>query len=355
MKRLLFGLLFGALLAVPSAHAGLYWNQGVRSTPITVCFVGNALTARPDRVAQILDYINGYGLAANIQFQFIGTCPASVPQGGMDWFGGDIRVVIPAIDVSGTGMVPGLGCPMFGGAGAYNGGNDGWGSWSNAPDDLVPNRPCRYNLKLGDDPWNDTPYRNHALHEFGHALGLSHEHARADATCPGPGGVSFGYLTPYDTQSVMHYQFLSCGVDGNYANTGLSVWDRLSARILYPEVGRPAQIVGKKTLVSGETANLRFGWRVEGAYMPFVATAMEWRVDGVVVSTAIDLVPVFASPGNFNVALKVTDFLGRQHNGSALVRVISPAQMAGVYGTLATINSKLMWHADYAIFANGFE
>lgn len=355
MSRMLTWLLLSGLLAAPLARAGLYWDQGVRTTPVSVCFVGNALTTRPDRVAQILDYIHDYSLAANLQFQYLGTCPASVPVAGKDWFGGDMRVVIPAIDVSGTGMVPGIGCPMFGGAGAYNGDNDGWGSWSNAPDDLVANRPCLYNLKLGDDPWNATPYRNHALHEFGHALGLSHEHARADATCPGPGGVSFGYLTPYDRDSVMHYQFLSCGVNGNYANTGLSVWDRLSARILYPEAGFPAQIVGRKTLVTGETANLKFGWRVEGAYMPFVATAVQWRVDGVLVSSAVDLLRVFNSPGSFTVTLRVTDFLGRQHNGSALVRVLSPAQMAGVYGTLASINSKLMWRADYSVFADGFE
>jgi hypothetical protein len=327
----------------------------VRTTAVSVCFVGDALTSRPARVAQILDYLNDYPLAANVRFSYLGTCPASVPQDGKDWFGGDVRVVIPYTSVSGTGMVPGNGCPMFGGAGAYDGTNDDWGSWSNAPDDLVPNRPCLYNLKLGDDPWNDTPYRNHTLHEFGHALGFSHEHARADATCPGPGSVTVGYLTPYDTASVMHYQFLECGVDGNYANTGLSYYDKLSTRILYPEAGRPAQIVGRKTLQVGETAQLQFGWRYEGAYMPFVAASMVWRVDNVQVSTAVDFQYVFSSAGTYAVSLAVTDFLGRVHNGSAQVRVLSHAAMNGLMGSLAASSLMLTTVEQDPIFADGFE
>ena len=99
------------------------------------------------------------------------------------------------------------------GSGNYNGNNDGWGSWSNAPDDLAAHRSCLYNLKLGDDPWNDTPYLNHTLHEFGHGLGLSHEHVRDDAnisscTESGYGGnYSDGKITAYDKRSVMHYDF----------------------------------------------------------------------------------------------------------------------------------------------------
>jgi len=351
----------GAILALAAclwalpAGAGLYWQQGVRSASISVCFVGDALAARPDRVQQILDYIHEFELHANLRFTFLGSCPASVPQSGMDWFGGDIRVVIPGTSVNALGMVPGDGCPMFGGADNYNGDNDTWGSWSNAPDDLVPNRPCLYNLKLGDDPWNATPYLNHTLHEFGHALGLSHEHARADATCPGPGSVSTGYLTPYDTASVMHYEFLSCGVAGNYANTGLSYYDVLSLRILYPESGRPAQIVGRTVIQTGETALLRFGWKVMGAHMPFVVQGMEWQVDGVPASTAEDFQPSFATPGDRIISLRVTDFLGRVHTGNRTVRVVTPEEMDGLIGSLAAIEGMLLNVQQPQIFNDGFE
>src|SRR5262249_13145717 len=151
-------------------------------SPITLCFVGNAVTARPDRVTQILAYIKEYEYAANIRFTNLGACPASLPQpDGRDSFDGDIRVVIPNTSVNALGPVPGTGCRMFlDKNGVYDHKNDDWGSWSNAPNDLSTNRSCLYNLKLGDDPWNGTPYLNHTLHEFGHALGLSHEHQRAD-------------------------------------------------------------------------------------------------------------------------------------------------------------------------------
>ncbi len=69
------------------------------------------------------------------------------------------------------------------------------------------------------------------MHEFGHGLGLSHEHVRDDAnisscTESGYGGnYSDGKITAYDKRSVMHYKFASCGIDGNYGHSGLSMRD----------------------------------------------------------------------------------------------------------------------------------
>ena len=68
-----------------------------------------------------------------------------------------------------------------------------WGSFSNFPNDLPNARACVYNLKLGDDGSGGVAYLNHTLHEFGHALGLAHEHIRSDVdtticTAPGFGG-----------------------------------------------------------------------------------------------------------------------------------------------------------------------
>jgi len=95
MKRLAFCAVAAAGLLGPiDAGAGPYWMQGIRTTPVSVCFVGDALTSRPARVAQILDGINDYTLAADVRFTSLGTCPASVPQGGKDCFGGDVRAVI---------------------------------------------------------------------------------------------------------------------------------------------------------------------------------------------------------------------------------------------------------------------
>jgi hypothetical protein len=253
------------ILITTAAEAGLYWFQGVRSDVISLCFVGDAVTSRPDRVDEVRRYLREFEFRINIRFDYQGSCAASVVQSnGTDFFDGDIRVVLPNTTETkisawpgpeGTGPVPGIGCPMFLDAnGNYDGGNNGWGSWSNAPDDLEGFRACLYTLKLGDDPWNAPPYLNHTLHEFGHALGLRHEHERYDVSeaCKNSGegyggNARDGFLTPFDISSVMNYgpsRSPTCGIIGNYAYTGLSDFDRLSLRIFYPEENRLAEIRG---------------------------------------------------------------------------------------------------------------
>jgi len=92
-------------------------------------------------------------------------------------------------------------------------------------------------MKLGkDSDGQGVPWRNHTMHEFGHSLGLAHEHQRPDALDtntwqplaaswpipPNPGPQDALCMTPYDADSVMNYQNLACGIDGNYGHSGLS-------------------------------------------------------------------------------------------------------------------------------------
>jgi len=322
------------ILGVASGvQAGVYWNAGIQPSSVSLCFVGDALTSRPDRVQQILDYIEEFEWAANIRFDYWGTCPSSVAQpDGTDFFDGNIRVVIPGVSVNGTGPVPGNGCPMFlDENGTYNGANDGWGSWSNPPSDLPIHRSCQYNLKLGDDPWDPVrpPYLNHTLHEFGHALGLAHEHERADvnAGCTenGYGGGATSYLTPYDTESVMHYKFDSCGIAGNYGDTGLSSYDRLSFHILYPETERVAEFVGTTVLRTPETLHLQAGWKSAGANINFVAKQFHWKLNGVTYSTTPDLVTAL-SAGKYQFEFSHWDFLNRSYLFRSTIQVLTPDQ-----------------------------
>jgi len=53
---------------VPSVQAGLYWFHDVRSKEITLCFAGNAVDVRPDRVREIVGHLLQFEYVANIRF-----------------------------------------------------------------------------------------------------------------------------------------------------------------------------------------------------------------------------------------------------------------------------------------------
>jgi hypothetical protein len=322
------------LLALSTpAQAALYWFAGVRGKSISVCFVGDAVTSRPARVQQILDYIEHFTFVANIEFNYLGQCPAATAHPtnpANDFHNGDIRVVIPGTSVSFTGRVPGGGCPMFlDASGNYTGENDGGGSWSNSPQDLAANRSCLYNLKLGDDgDASGVPWLSHTLHEFGHALGLSHEHARADipGTCVPTGSISNGYITSYDEASVMHYEFLACGINGNYSQAGLSERDALALHIMYPEENRYAEHGGTRVIPSGSQLRLYVAWPGMGADAGFVYNSIVWQVNGSAVSFGTNLNYWMQYPGTNTVSLTYTDFLGRSYTTTQTIEVLSPEE-----------------------------
>ncbi len=242
-----------------------------------------------------------------------------------------------------------------------------WGSWDNISNhakagsyshppwelDNPGNRSCLYNLRLGDNGENGVPYLNNTLHEFGHALGLSHEHQRKDATCYDPKndtrGSALGYMTPYDIDSMMHYSFSldeghTCDVDGNYGYTGLSAWDKLGLHILYPEDNRVAEFVGTTVIRAGETLNLKSAWMVRGANMDFVAKNFIWKLNGVKYNTVDtpELVVNNLSPGEYVLELTYDDFLDRSYAYTGKVRVLEPAAYDQLMAGLTTSNQALL-------------
>lgn len=325
-----------------------YWFHSVRGRDITVCFAGDAVSVRPDRVREIVGHLTRYEHAANIRFLTLSgqslaleagvgsnlnalACSAATKQpNGNDYYAGDIRVALWNTNVSTSppGKVPGVGCTQ----------DKQPSSWANPPDELELKRACQYNLVLGDDAdATGTPYLNHTLHEFGHALGLVHEHARADenAHCV-PSNideyhvVSTGYITPYDKDSVMHYwwpasQVPNCQQTGsNYSQAGLTDYDRLAAHIMYPEDVRIVEFYGDTVIRPGEMLQLTSAWQAQGA-TSFATANWVWTIDGAVRSTTPSLALAGLSVGEHTLAIAHDDFLGRHYTYNGKVRVMTAA------------------------------
>lgn len=341
----LLAAMVGLYVSAPEqAAASVFWNHSVRSSVVSVCFAGDATTQRPDRVAEVLSDIQNFTYYANVDFNYLGACPAPTTQAnGDDYYGGDIRVALRYTNVDALGPVPGDGCPMFlDENGFYNGKNDDWGSWSNPPDELAQNRACQYNLKLGDDPWDSDPYLNHTLHEFGHALGLAHEHERADVnldcTEDGYGANRTTYLTSYDSNSVMHYKFSSCGIAGNYDTDGFSGRDQLALHILYPESNRVVEYEGRTVVQVGEVLSLRSAWVDRGGYMSIASPLFGWSLNGTVYSTSPYLSVYMMAAGDYSLSVSQVDLLGRTYALSSTVKVLSTEDFeATVSGPVAAL------------------
>ncbi|MCI5157734.1 MAG: hypothetical protein D3906_04710 [Candidatus Electrothrix sp. AUS1_2] len=341
-----------------SAHAALYSSAGVLDKEISLCFAGDTVISRPDRVRQIVDYLQHFEWAANIHFLTLdGTtirdaasqagdiqklvCPSSDNESHYD---GDIRVALMGTNVKvspADDFVPGIGCPR----------RIGNTSWASSPAHLEELNSCQYNLKLGDDDVDmtvgdpdhphhtGTPWLNHTLHEFGHALGLGHEHARLDenAQCvPVVEGeyhkFESDYITPYDKNSIMHYRFWpdevpQCTdfIGTNYSNEGLTSYDKLALRIMYPEDVRVAEFTGKTVVKSGEPVILRSALTQRGA-TNFAINNFQWRIDSNTESTTDILNITFSAPGTHTLQFSYQDFRGRTYNYNGTIKVLDPVE-----------------------------
>ncbi|MDX2011454.1 MAG: hypothetical protein SFW67_14745 [Myxococcaceae bacterium] len=134
-----------------------------------------------------------------------------------------------------------------------------------------------------------------AVHEFGHTIGFDHEQERSDndappdPTCNPSGGISSGFHTFFDRNSIMHY----CGIHGN--NSGqLSDQDKLGIEILYPFTlsrnGRTLAYAFQTTsqLVTREDDFYVLDWTLRGAPPSTFGSGITWRVDGLTATFGVD-------------------------------------------------------------------
>jgi hypothetical protein len=352
----------------PPAHAGFYAGWGTlafnRAGPdFSLCFAGDAVDTRADRVLNVLDHVRHVEWAANIRFHPPGNksiriqsgkplvatdwrCPDTAAKNGQLPAGdlGDIRVLLHTTANAtwwDANPVGGEGCAIV------NHGSS-WGATGNEP---KVSKWCNFNLKLGDDapPGTTNYYLNHTLHEFGHKLGFGHDHNRSDAVCAS-GNVPNGsvgqetnaagtlvssdpaiFMTAFDKASVMNYVIAACGSKGNYDFTGFSAYDRLALRILYPETGRVAELMGVRVIRTGQPLRLGSLWKYLGAMVDTgtysVARNFTWTIDGSLRATTPDLnTPV--SEGAHTLVYSYQDLRGRSYTFKTRIEVLSPAKFA---------------------------
>jgi hypothetical protein len=324
-----------------------------RPNNLRVCFYGDALTSRADRVAEISGQLQSWAQAAgNVVLTDLGTCPApTVGTCGTgssahpcSHYGGDVRIALDGTsDANGpvSRQIPAsfVDC-------ADHGAPSSWSHFPNFVDD-PGHRACPYNSAIGDDAdTSQSPsvhWLNHPLHEFGHALGYQHEFLQAGfLDFVGPNGktcstslgtpdgaahpANYVSLTPVDDRSVMMYVDSSCDIRGNYAFTGYSSWDQLGLHILYPETQRVAEFTGTTVVVATSQMSLSQLWVAKGADAK-VLQSIKWSIGGLV-STQPTFVTTWTIPGLQSGSLTYTDFLGRRYSTSITVNVLSASDFA---------------------------
>jgi hypothetical protein len=325
----------------------------------SLCFAGDAVDKRPDRVLNVLDHVRHIEWAANIKFHPSSNksiriqsgeplvaadwrCPDTSDSNGdpVDGDLGDIRVLLWTENNDNwwnTSPVGGYECSIINPSSS-------WGATGNEPH---LSKWCNFNLKLGDDAPSGTQnfYLNHTLHEFGHKLGLAHGHDRSDSVCTG-GTIENGtvwhepnfsgtiidsnpsvFMTSFDKDSVMNYKNDACGHIGNYGFTGYSEKDRLALRILFPEDNRIAESNGVRVVKTGESLQLYNRWKSLGAMIDDtaypVASQFVWTIDGIQEAVTPDF-DASLSEGMHNLEYTYQDFLGRTYSSQSKVEVLSP-------------------------------
>ena len=187
-----------------------YWEAGA---VIDVCFKGPGIAASPV-IQDALD--DTWSTAANIEFDYHGTCPASVPSTWVPTY----LVVTPA------------GSPGWGGTGA-----PGIGNRLNTTCDRAPGWNNQPNFQVAIAGDTGGLIKMVAVHEFGHMLGFYHEDTRDDdsvaTACNAADSETAGHLTEYDALSIMN----QCR--GTDFGVPLSSWfltplDALGAEMTYP-------------------------------------------------------------------------------------------------------------------------
>jgi hypothetical protein len=376
LRRYSYAILF-SLAAGGPAQAGILSGSptdptlGVHGPVIKVCFVGDAVTSQPGQVKFIRDHLALMENYGHLRYELIGTngrCPDPVTiLGVLDVHAGDLRIGVPG-SVDYDGFTPITGDVALG-KGCADPGSLPW--WANFPVNVnvAKYRACRLNAFL-----RDGMALNKILHEIGHSLGLVHEHERTDVPLSDPmvqtcyddvsyfgKGVSQGggitLLTPYDRDSVMHYEInhtidpwnvpanSACNLGNDNGSTGLSWGDQLSLRIMYPHPARVAEYSGTRVVRAGDVVRLYNQWGQAGALTANVVRSPKWvvRRDGMLVfsKSTVDFQATLYSAGRYQVTYTFQDMLQRSYSNTFDLEVLEPTDFTETMSATAAASASL--------------
>jgi hypothetical protein len=359
-------LVLAAVLLAPSSCGGVedepglergsastFQNLGLLDDNPRACWAQNGATAHPTETQAIQNTLREWEEASGLRINWVGDCSAPVVNAsGNDVYGEEIRILLDmnvydstwSWPAAGTQMIPGNGCTVADDVGTLNSsGVQQVFMWSNFPSDYVPNRSCQYNMHLLPNQ-----ARNNYLHEFGHMMGLQHEHRRddADAQCTDAVTVGSGLHITADTDrlSVMHYVILEtdpvtgvtsvkpecADIPGNWGSTGLSTGDRLGAEVLYPRE-LASRIVGNTVTWPKKPITIKSEWAARGIFLSADADKsmmrdISWELNGVPVGTAASLELKTLPAGNHDLSLRYQDHWLREYANSFTIEVLGSKQ-----------------------------
>jgi len=362
----------GLALAFAAATASAGVVDGTHEPLVRVCFVGDAITKKPEDVAFVWQHLKTFENHGNIRFVMMengGRCPPPrlSSDGRFDINDGDLRIGIPGtLDYDGKTPITGLRL----GRGCADPGATPW--WSNFPGnkDKPEFRACRLTTFVRKEM-----RLNKILHELGHAVGMYHEHERTDvpmsdpkvATCfrdvkyfgksIAPGAPGITHVTPYDRDSVMHYEInhridptnvpaaSTCNLGNDNGNTGLSTLDQLSIRIMYPHDRRVAEARGPRIVAVGDLVTFRNEWGALGGLVAHTVKNPAWLVSHgntrVVEQNSPDFAFRFTLPGSYAVRYRFNDARGRDYVSSFTLQVLAPERLRGHHGALTAARAAL--------------
>jgi hypothetical protein len=328
IKQALIGGLIPAFF-LNSANAGVLNDSSPHPQEFTYCFVGDASTNQTTRTRELEDALEEISNYGNIKFIRHNQCRLS----NNGDYTTELRIIIPSVSTPShsnpysANLVPGC-----------NINNEG-GSWAQSHTKRQERKKCLFNVKIGNDNYQSAgfgdpsggsrPFKDHALHEFGHALGLGHEHMREDTAqriknTHGENANLRRYVTSYDPKSVMHYTYRGHinFAPGNYANKGLSSLDKVTLKVLYPESDMKADFLGNITLLANTTTNFTVANVSLGAH-PSAYKDYTWKINQQVRSRKPSTNIKITRPGRYTLSLTYRDLWNRPYALNQKVEVIS--------------------------------